>query len=301
YADLHEFRLNASGASALMILMKTVKADLRAVGGGVSEDVYSPFVQEIALPSGDVVWEWSGADYLDVRAFPGPYTGSLWEFAHCNSVSQDDLGDYLMSFRAFLSLDGRRFIDSCCAGAYSAIIKVNGKTKGIMWMLGGKHSDFSFHNGSTFTGQHDPQMTIFDNDHDLCGTPSTYGTARGIRVQLDYATMNVKLVKEYLPSQHEPAEIEGGIQILPNDNVLVAFGSSGTIIEYTPDGEIVFEGHTHAVYKAFKYDKARWKGAGLGEDAADSQTVHEVVQVDHGVHMIFGNACSHLASFFGLC
>ncbi|KIY46143.1 hypothetical protein FISHEDRAFT_31057, partial [Fistulina hepatica ATCC 64428] len=224
--DLHEFRITEGGQTALMILMKTLPANLRPFGGLEKSWLYTPFIQEIDIETGHLLWEWSAAEHLDVCCTAVPYLSATdcvvfysWEYAHCNTVFKDHEGFYYMSFRY-----------------YSMVAKVDPHTKEIIWQMGGIHSDFKFNNGSAWIGQHEPKMTIFDNDHDECGTPSIYGTARGLWLQVDYDKWEVSLLREYLPSVRQPATIEGGLQILPNGNVLVAYGSSGHIIEYVHTG-----------------------------------------------------------------
>ncbi|KIY51011.1 hypothetical protein FISHEDRAFT_38264 [Fistulina hepatica ATCC 64428] len=301
-ADLHEFRITSSNETVLMILMKTVGADLSSIGGSRHGMVYSPFIQEVDIETGKLVWEWSAAEHLIVRCyfelqstFSGSFQhfgGGVYGYAHCNAVYKDEDGNFLMSFRF-----------------YSMIIKVDGKTKDIIWRLGGKNSDFSFNNGSTFIGQHDPQvhtltfsfqLTLFDNDCDDLGTLGPWGTARGIWVRLDYDKMTVTLVREYLPPERKRADIEGGMEILPNGNVLVAHGSSGWVLEYTHDGELVFNGQTHQVYRAYKYPKDFWPGNGL-PDPIES---NDYVDIDDDVSMVFDSGhgqCEGLLSFLGLC
>ncbi|KIY46834.1 hypothetical protein FISHEDRAFT_46529, partial [Fistulina hepatica ATCC 64428] len=305
HPDLHEFRITPDGQHVLMIAMRTLRVDLTSVGALSTGLVNNPFIQEFNITSGELVWEWSAAEHL-------PFTGSyrsndhgLWEYAHCNAVLKDEHGDYLISFREFIVM----------------IAKVNGKTKEIIWRLGGKESDFTFNNGSSFIGQHDPQvcrlslyskMTLFDNDRDNCRAEGTYGTGRGIRIRLDYKTMSVSLVREYLPRQRERVEIEGGLQLLPNGNVLVAFGSNGWVNEYTHDGELLFEGWAKQVYRAYKYPKSFWPGEGLPdpnpkpESDSGGSDVTEMIAVSDEVSMVFSTGtqvatCGLFQSLFGLC
>ncbi|KIY49652.1 hypothetical protein FISHEDRAFT_40464, partial [Fistulina hepatica ATCC 64428] len=286
FADLHEFRIAPGKKTATLILMENTRADLTVIKGNRNGRIYSPVMQEIDIATNKVVWQWHAAEYLKVRfdATYRKYDWGLWEYAHANAFLKDSDGDYLISFRY-----------------YNSVMKIDGTTKGIIWQLGGKNSDFTFNNGSQFLGQHDPQMTIFDNDHDECSTPMNWGTARGIWIRLDYKDMSVTLVREYLPTKREHAIIEGGVQVLPNGNVLVAYGSSGGVIEYTREGEIVFEGYTHQVYRAFKHPKILWRGTGLPDPE-----MPEVVEVPASVSMVFQSSdhtilCAGLTAFLGLC
>ncbi|KIY49060.1 hypothetical protein FISHEDRAFT_28710, partial [Fistulina hepatica ATCC 64428] len=219
--DLHEFRITESGETALIIGGDRQPYDLTVVGGTPQDGVYDPIVQEVNIETGDLVWEWNPLYYLDLRHSYRPLDDHHgWEFAHTNAVLKDADDNYLISYRF-----------------YHSIIKVDGRTNEIIWMLGGMGSDFTFSNGSSFVGQHDPQMTIFDNDCDGVGNDGPFGTSRGIWVHLNYTTMHVTLLREYVPSVRARAEVEGGIQVLPNGNVLVAYGSMGRVAEYRHTGD----------------------------------------------------------------
>ncbi|KIY46906.1 hypothetical protein FISHEDRAFT_20534, partial [Fistulina hepatica ATCC 64428] len=225
HADPHEFRITPTQDSALIIGGRHRDYDLSIVGGGPKDGVYDPFVQEVDIETGDLLWEWDATDFLDLRnTYHRLDDHHSWEFAHTNAVVKDEDGNYIISYRF-----------------YHSIFKIDGRTKDIIWTLGGKGSDFTFGNGSDFVGQHDPQwvpvfshsqMTIFDNDYDFVGYKGPYGTARGIWIRLDYSAMHVTLVREYIPRVRKRTGIEGGIQLLPNGNVLVSYGSSGSVIEY---------------------------------------------------------------------
>ncbi|KIY45545.1 hypothetical protein FISHEDRAFT_76401 [Fistulina hepatica ATCC 64428] len=351
--DMHEFHITpTTNDTLLMIAMHQTIADLRPVGGIQMGRAWSPYAQEVDIDTNLLLWEWNAAKHLSFAGSYRQFDDLWWDYAHCNAVVRDEHGDYLLSFRF-----------------YSMIVKVDHKTNHIIWRLGGKDSDFTFKDGSSFIGQHDPQwvpgtdqtqMTLFDNDRDNCRDLSTYGTGRGIWIKLDYDKMSVSLMREYLPPSgvfdvsaaynsmsdagsskkssdsdrthvvyRKPVEIEGGMQLLPNGNVLVAFGSRGAIIEYIQDGsEIVFQAWTNRVYRAYKFPKSAWSGSGLpdpreGGASADLSSsssqedtslasgtgnpqVLEIVEVDDDVNMYFGSGsgvvpCKGLRGFFGLC
>ncbi|KIY48885.1 hypothetical protein FISHEDRAFT_73218 [Fistulina hepatica ATCC 64428] len=292
--------------TAIMFTMRHYRDTMGALGrlgGNPHGYIYDPLMQEVDIASGRVVYRWSAAEHLsledsynDAAQTKGTWQWNTWDFSHGNSVMKDEAGDYVLSYR-FLH----------------QIVKVNGKTGNVIWKLGGKSSDFAFNNGSTFIGQHDPrwvegtdqtEMTIFDNDSDGVRSVPRWGTARGIHVRLDYAAMTVTLLREFLPRVRQPADIEGSMRILPNGNVLVCYGSTGYITEYTAEGEIVFDAYAKHVYRAFKYEQSVWPGEGLpdpdpippqagssSEGWGSGDTVlgaaDETVKVDDGVTMYF--------------
>jgi hypothetical protein len=75
-ADLHEFLITPWN-TALVTSTEVRPWDLRSVGGGPRGRVVGGVVQELALPSGRLLWEWHSLDHVGVAetAFnvkPGP-------------------------------------------------------------------------------------------------------------------------------------------------------------------------------------------------------------------------------------
>ncbi|KIY47562.1 hypothetical protein FISHEDRAFT_59541 [Fistulina hepatica ATCC 64428] len=305
YVDLHELRLTSNG-HALVITNANTPADTSQVENGARFGfAFSPIVQEIDVATGALVWEWRGIEHVNFRDSYRAYSPEKYDYTHMNSVFKDEYGDYLMSLRA-------------C----NMVIKVDHITKDIVWQLGGKHSDFKFTNGSAFVGQHDAQlyelaanletgqwvpgtgnteMILFDNGVDGCGNSGPWGTARGIWLRLDYRHKEVTLVHEYLPPVRHRGFVAraGGIQALPNGNVLVSFGSGGDIREYTRDGRTtVFDASARQMYRAYKYPRNMWFGQGLPASKGS-----DLVVIDEDVDMIFATeptgSCSRLFYWLG--
>ena len=64
--DLHEFRLTDEG-TALVTKNEGVRRDLTAYGGGPNGLLYGGVVQEVAIPSGRVLFEWNSLDHVADR------------------------------------------------------------------------------------------------------------------------------------------------------------------------------------------------------------------------------------------
>ncbi|KIY46928.1 hypothetical protein FISHEDRAFT_75191 [Fistulina hepatica ATCC 64428] len=320
--DLHEFRITPGRRTALMIVTKVMTLNLTSVGGPEYGQISTSIAKEVDIATSSTLWEWPVHEYLNFSSSNMALRpvdiapDNIWDFAHLNAIEKDEAGDYLLSFRH-----------------YSMVVKVHGSSKTIIWQLGGKDSDFTFNNGSTFTGQHHPQwipesnqteMTVFDNGFDGCGNVSPWGTARGLWLRLDYKEWTVSLVQEFLPPKRRTAYAEGSVQVLPaagdrsqGRNVLVSFGTSATIVEYAPDGTVVFVGHAEQVYRAFKYPRSAWSGAGLPEGWSEStpipapddsppqsiESIDETVSIGVGVSMVFGTGggCRIWQALFGKC
>ena len=167
----------------------------------------------------------------------------------------------------------------------STIYKINGTDGSIIWRLGGNWSDFKLGHDVEFGFQHharyledyDPEtqtetISLFDNS--FYGSESggggdkqvqIYPYSRGKYIKLDYKNMEATLVKAFIPPGGIIAKSQGSLQTLPNQNVLINWGSEGAITEYSPDGEPIFHAFLDSGilqdgvqnYRAFRFN---WTG-----------------------------------------
>ena len=75
-------------------------------------------------------------------------------------------------------------------------------------------------------------------------------------VELDEQKMSVKLVREYTSFQKRLSTSQGNIQLLPNSNVLIGWGSGPFISEFSHEGELLFEARfppDGESYRAFRF------------------------------------------------
>lgn len=165
-ADLHEFIITSSG-TALLTIFGITPMDVRPLGRKYN-DIWNQYiwdcvVQEVDLENGMAVFEWRASQYIDLkdtyRSLNDPrisQTGNgdagtqsnPFDWFHINSVEKDDLGNYLISAR------------------YThAIYYIDGKTKDLIWTLGGKSNafmDLSGGNALNFAWQHDARFVPLD-------------------------------------------------------------------------------------------------------------------------------------------
>ena len=143
--------------------------------------------------SDQLQWEWNSCAHLHPRLgydFFG-YNPGDFNYAHLNSLSIDDVGNYLLSFRHM-----------------SAVVKVNRQTGNVDWILGGKANQFTFTNTAAFTAQHYAQVlpngniSIFDNALLSANTDS-----RAIQLEIDTFNMTATEVFAYTGGVgcHSPA------------------------------------------------------------------------------------------------
>jgi len=212
----------------------------------------------------------------------GYNSSTAWDYFHINSVTKDDDGHYLLSARHA-----------------STLFKINGTDGSIIWRLGGKYSDFELGPNVTFGFQHHARwlpgsnlsierVSLFDNS--VYGSESAggrdqmvrlYPFSRGKYLTIDHSRKTATLEKVFHPPENSIlTKSQGSLQTLPNGNVLINWGSEGSISEYTEDGTLIFHayldsgflGENVQNYRAFRYN---WTGfspeppavtARIGED-----------------------------------
>lgn len=142
-------------------------------------------------------------------------------------------------------------------------------------MLGGKRSNFkdlSDGKATDFRFQHDARwhdnysvMTIFDNGAEDGNFIGEY--SRGMRIAVDQEAMTATLLNEYINPHKIYGVSQGSLQVLPNGNVLLGYGNTGAMTEFSQDGTVLCDVHfgpealfgTGGIqsYRIFKFD---WVG-----------------------------------------
>lgn len=211
--------------------------NLTPYGGPQNGSVVDVGVQEFQVSTGRLLQTWDalnpgGKPHVPLSASEEPTSGS-WDAYHLNSVEALPSGDVLLSMRNT-----------------GSVYLIDPVTKRIIWTLGGKYSTFKLGPGASFAWQHDArlvhpgqgglgsdvELTLFDdNNGDSKGGP-TEDPSAGMVLALDTNTHAAKLVKAY---RHHPplsAQVLGSMQLLPNGNALVGWGSEPYFSEYTHSG-----------------------------------------------------------------
>jgi arylsulfotransferase ASST len=67
--------------------------------------------------------------------------------------------------------------------------------------------------------------------------------SRGIVIEIDEEKMSATLLQEYTPPEKLLTTSQGNVQLLPNANVLIGWGSAPFISEYSYEGELLFNAH----------------------------------------------------------
>ena len=246
--DLHDFRLTNHG-TALLTAYKAVKKDLRPYGGVKNGTVLDSIVQEVDLRTNLVIWEWHSLGNVPLKEsmVPAPETAEgAWDYFHVNSADVEPNGNLLVSSRNT-----------------STAYRINRATGNIMWRLGGKDSSFKkIGKGTSTAWQHDvvrqPSglITIFDNG----SAPPKHKYSRALFLELGGKKRTVKVVKAFTSPDGLLANSQGNVQVLPNGNVFVGWGSEPYFTEFTPDGQVLFDAHFAAHNSSYRSFRFPWVG-----------------------------------------
>lgn len=238
-----------------------------------SEKWYAQLVAELDMATGKVLFEWSSLDHVNPsesvlpidsgfgQAGSGYNSSDAWDYFHINSVDKNRNGDYMISAR-----------DAC------SVHKINGTDGSIIWRLGGKRSSFELGDGVNFCFQHHARflqshgdveiLSLYDNS--AHGSESGHGgevhTAKvssGKILKLNTTSWTAELVQGYYPPNDLLSKSQGSTQVLPNQNVLVNWGSEGAMTEYLANGTAIFHAYMDSGfkgvqnYRAYRYN---WTG-----------------------------------------
>jgi hypothetical protein len=268
-ADLHEFILTDRG-TALVTSWERATRDLSAVGGPSSGLVIGGIVQELELPSGRVLFEWRSLDHVAIDESHQKYSPKgAYDYFHVNSVELDHDGNYLVSARNTW-----------------AVYKIDRHTGNVLWRLGGKKSDFKMGPGTVFAWQHDARrhggsnylLSLFDDG----SMPPVQPQSKGLVLELD---MKRKTASVYRKLTHYPnllAWALGSVQVLPNGNVLVGWGTAPYMTEYDRHGKVVFDARLPKGGENYRALRFPWKG----RPAKAPDIVHKE---ESGKHVVYAS------------
>jgi arylsulfotransferase ASST len=116
--------------------------------------------------------------------------------------------------------------------------------------------------GTLTAWQHDARrhpdgtITIFDN-----GSAGEEGQSRGIVVEVDEDAMKATLIGDYRHPDKLLAATQGNVQVLPNGNVFVGWGSEPYFSEFSPDGELLFDATLPPAVESYRAYRFPWKGS----------------------------------------
>jgi hypothetical protein len=235
--DLHDGWI--TGGDIWITVVRTVPGqDLSPYGGPRDGTVLDAGLQEFQISSGRLLRTWdalnpAGRPNVPLSASEEPVVGpgkpGPWDAYHLNSVQALPGGDLLVSMRNT-----------------SAVYLIDPTTDRIVWTLGGRDSSLEIPHAARFAWQHDArlidpgrgalgretELTLFDDANNAYRkTPS-----QGLVLSLDTVTREATLVKAYRHRPNLYTVVMGSMQLLPNGNALVGWGSEPYFSEYSRSG-----------------------------------------------------------------
>lgn len=224
-SDLHELLLTPQG-TALVTAWEVQMRDLRPLGGPRRHPVVGGVVQELALPSGKVLFEWRSLDHVALSE-SHQSIGPRFDYFHVNSVDLASDGNLIVSARNTW-----------------AVYKISRRTGRVIWRLGGKRSDFRMGPGTSFAWQHDAReldggrlLSLFDDG----GDPRVEPQSRGLVLALDTRRRSATVQRAYVHEPQMHAHALGSMQVFANGNALVGWGTEPYFTEYDAHGSPVFD------------------------------------------------------------
>jgi hypothetical protein len=244
--DIHEFLITPRN-TALFTVYKRVPYDLSSLGGPSDASVEEGVVQEVAIPSGRVLFEWHSLPQIAVgesyEAVPDDKK-TPYDYFHINAIEEDRDGNLLVSARHT-----------------HAIYKIRRSDGKVLWRLGGKKNDFRFGPGVQFSWQHDIRrqpdgtLTLFDN---AAEHPAAKRRSRVLVLRVDERRRTVKLVRSYTHTNPRLLSTsQGNAQFLPDGHVFVGWGANEYFTEFARNGRVLLDGRFGSggadSYRAFRF------------------------------------------------
>jgi hypothetical protein len=245
--DLHEFLITPQDTALLTAYVPT-RTDLSPIGGPEYGQVWDGIAQEVDIETGRVLFEWHSLEHVSIEesyAKRPDDPDHLYDYFHINSIDVDHDDNLIVSSRNTWT-----------------VYKVERNSGEILWRLGGKKSDFEMGPGTQSAFHHDARrhkdgtITIFDNG----ARPKVHDQSRGIVIELNEEWMRATLRREYTSPQKLLTTSQGNVQLLPNANVFIGWGSAPFISEFSYDGKLLFDAHFPPDCESYRAFRFPWKG-----------------------------------------
>jgi len=240
----HDYQRLANGNTLLVKWARIPPSVVRRVKGGYHnpdddpKEMLGDIVFEVT-PQGDIVKEWRSWQHFDPKTEIICPLDHRLEWSHCNSIALSPKGDWLLSFRRI-----------------NLVAEVSARTGKFKWKLA---------NGIA-THQHDVKyagnnrITIFDNGVHRKGVE--YSRA----IEIDAKSKEIVWEYQDNPPFSFYTVMGGGVEVLPNGNVLICETAKGHFFEVTRDKKVVWEyinpffvdnprlgGRVNLVFRAHRY------------------------------------------------
>jgi hypothetical protein len=262
YADLHELVISPQN-TAYLTSFNPIRCNLQANGGPRDDGITDALFQEIDIPTGLVMYQWTSIAHVPVSAsyikIKGSSLKAPYDWFHLNSIDLDPDGSLLISSRNTWAIDD-----------------LNAQTGQINWTLGGKDATITGAAGVGTAWQHDARAlgdglySIFDNG----ASPKVHQQSRGIVVSINTTTNSATLVSQFFHSPSLSAVAEGDLQQLSNDDWFIGWGEQGFFSELNAAGTQIFTAHLPWDYTSYRSFKFVWSGQPTTPPAIGLARVH---------------------------
>lgn len=241
-SDLHEFQITPQG-TALVDIFSPVRTNLSGLGGQAAGTAMDCIIQELDIRTGRLLWEWHALGHIPLSASyaPVPKDTSAFDYFHINSIQELPNGNFLISSRSDW-----------------AVYEISRRTGNVVWSLGGKHPSFAMGPGTNFEWQHDAHLnpdgtlTLFDD----AGSPFEERQSSAKVLAINTRARTVSLLDRFTHSPLIQSSLAGSMETLPNHDYVVGWGSQPAFSEFTPGGQLVFDGRfpfgTYS-YRAYRF------------------------------------------------
>jgi hypothetical protein len=245
--DLHELLITPQD-TALLTAYNPMRMDLSAIGGREDGVVWDGIAQEVDIETGEVLFEWHSLEHVGVEESyvkPPDDPDYIYDYFHINSIDLDLDDNLLVSARNTWT-----------------VYKIDRKSGEVLWRLDGKKSDFEMGNGSKSAFQHDARrhddgtITIFDNG----AYPKVHDQSRGIVIELDEEKMSATLLREYTSPKKLLATSQGNMEVLPNADMFIGWGSEPYFSEFSHDGELLLNARFPPGGESYRAFRFPWSG-----------------------------------------
>jgi len=245
--DHHEFLITPQQTALLDIYGKVNNMELSSVGGPKDGKVLEGIVQEVDIETGEVLFEWHSLDHVgldeSVEILP-ENPDEAYDYFHINSIDVDHDNNLIVSSRLT-----------------STVYKIDRQSGEVIWRLGGEKSDFEMGPDTRPRLQHDARrqadgtVTTFDNG-DAKFDDQSYGTV----LELDDDEMSATLLRKYPHPEGKICGTQGSVQVLPNGNVFIGWGSNPLLSEYSRDGDLLFNASFPPEVESYRAFRFPWSG-----------------------------------------
>lgn len=238
----HDFDVLPNGNLAVLIWEKVPDGIAQIVKGGKpgtefntqsfsanEKNIFSDVILEVDRDK-NVVWSWKAVDHLDPNEDEIPPFFNREQWTHANSIKYVKSDPFFQKEAYLVSM---RYL--------STIFLISKETGEVIWkspkgLLGHQHDATLLENGDILVFNNAFQSTVSPTN------PYNYGSSvleidpKANKVVWEFSGGNNALDKARLINV-----ILSGAQRLPNGNTLITLGTSGRIIEVTPDKRVVWD------------------------------------------------------------